>query len=145
MIVDIPETYGMWLSRDWLEKLRGYFAINWSHLWLPLNGMPNKLKVDRVPFMKQTVTDLNGSNESVSFFDNQIEHFTFDTFFGDLPVDVSPIENKQKHSHVTHLTSVPFTSTVVHNVYNVNTNFIIDPIVWTLFFYGSRSKEGVGA
>ena len=88
--------------------------------------------------MKQTVTDLYGSNESISFFSNQIEHFTFDTLFGDLPTDVAPTENEQKHSQITHLTSVPFSSTVVHNVYNVNTNFIIDPIVWTLFFDGSR-------
>ena len=95
--------------------------------------------------MKQIVTDLDGSNESVSFFNNQIEHFTFDTFFGDLPADVSPIENEQKQSQVTHLTFVSFSSTVVHNVYNVNTNFRIDPIVWTLFFDGSKSKEGAGA
>ena len=46
--------------------------------------------------MKQAVTNLDGSNESISFFDNQIEHFTFDTFFGDLPADVSPAENVQK-------------------------------------------------
>ena len=70
MIADIPETYGMWLSRDWLEKLKGYFATDWSHMWLPLNRHPNKLKFDREPFMKQTITDLYGSNESVSFFDN---------------------------------------------------------------------------
>ena len=30
-------------------------------------------------------------------------------------------------------------------MYNVNTNFRIDPIVWTLFFDGSMSKEGAGA
>ena len=135
----------MWLSQDWLEKLKGYFATDWSHLWLPLNRKPNKLKVDREPFMKQTVIDLDSSNESVSFLDNQIEHFTFDTFFGDLPADVSPVEDVQKQSQITHLTSVPFSSTIVHNVYNVNTNFRIDPIVWTLFFDGSRSKDGASA
>ena len=95
--------------------------------------------------MKQNVTNLDSSNESVSFFDNQIEHFTFDTFFGDLPADVLPAKNVQKQSQITHLTSVPFSSTIVHNVYNVNTNFIIDPIVWNLFFHGSRSKDGAGA
>ena len=93
VIVDIPEAYGMWLSRDWSEKLKVYFAKDWSHLWLPLNGNPNKLKVDKEPFMKQTIANLYSSNESVSFFDNQIEHFTFDTFFGDLPTDVSPANN----------------------------------------------------
>ena len=94
MIADILETYGMWLSRYSSEKLKGYFATYWSHLWLRLNGNPNKLKVDREPFMKQTVTDLDFSNESVSFFKNQIKNFTFDTFFGDFPTDVSPIENE---------------------------------------------------
>ena len=37
VIADIPETYGMWQSQDWSEKLKGYFATDWSHLWLPLN------------------------------------------------------------------------------------------------------------
>ena len=45
MIVDIPETYGMWLSRDCPEKLKAYLATNWSHLLLPFNGKPNKLKI----------------------------------------------------------------------------------------------------
>ena len=80
--------------------------------------------------MKLTVTDLDYSNEYVSFSYNQIEHFTFDTFFGDLPADVSPAKNVQKQSQITHLTSVPLSSTIVHNIYNVNTNFRIDPIVW---------------
>ena len=75
--------------------------------------------------MKQTVIDLDSSNEFISFFSNQIEHFTFDTFFGDFPTDVSLAENVQKQSQITHLTSVPFSSTIVHNVYNVNTNFRI--------------------
>ena len=145
MIVDIPETYGMWLSRDWSKKLKGYFATDWSHSWLPLNGQPNKLKVNREPFMKQTVTDLNNSNESVSYFSAQIEHFTFNTFFGDLSADISPVENVQKQSQITYLTFVPFSSTIVHNVYNVNTNFRINPFVWMLYFDGSRSKDGAGA
>ena len=38
VIDDIPETYGMWLSRDWSKKLEGYLSTDWSHLWLPLNG-----------------------------------------------------------------------------------------------------------
>ena len=35
VVVDIPEAYGMLLSRDWLAKLNGYFSTNWSHLLLP--------------------------------------------------------------------------------------------------------------
>ena len=38
VIAYIQDTYGMWLSRDWSEKIKGYFATDWSHLWFPLNG-----------------------------------------------------------------------------------------------------------
>ena len=47
IVVNIPEAYGVILSRDWLAKLNGYFAIDYSHLWLPFKGQPNKIKVDR--------------------------------------------------------------------------------------------------
>ena len=33
----------------------------------------------------------------------------------------------------------------MHNVFNVNNNFRIDPFIWTLVFYSSRSKYGAGA
>ena len=46
IVVDIPEAYGLILSRDWSAKLNGYFATDWSHLWLPYKGQPNKTKVD---------------------------------------------------------------------------------------------------
>ena len=35
LVADIPEFYGLVLSRDWSEKLHGYFATDWSHMWLP--------------------------------------------------------------------------------------------------------------
>ena len=53
----------MCLSQDLSKKLKGYFSTAWSHLWFPLNGQPNKLKVDKEPFMKQIVTDLDDSKE----------------------------------------------------------------------------------
>jgi hypothetical protein len=46
IVVDIPEVYGLFLSRDWSEQLHGYFVTDWSHLWLPENGKPNKIKVN---------------------------------------------------------------------------------------------------
>ena len=63
IVVDIPEAYGVILSRDWSAKLNGYFSIDWSHLWLPYKGQPNKIKVEREHYMKHTVTDLNDTNE----------------------------------------------------------------------------------
>jgi len=31
IVVDIPESYGMLLSRDMSAKLNSYFSTNWSH------------------------------------------------------------------------------------------------------------------
>jgi hypothetical protein len=36
IVVDIPEAYGLLLSRDWSEMMNGYFITDWAHLWLPL-------------------------------------------------------------------------------------------------------------
>lgn len=33
LVVDIPEFYGLILSRDWSKNLQGYFATDWSHMW----------------------------------------------------------------------------------------------------------------
>jgi hypothetical protein len=32
IVVDIPEAYGLLLSRDWYENLNGYFSTEWAHL-----------------------------------------------------------------------------------------------------------------
>jgi hypothetical protein len=41
VVVDILEAYGLLLSRDWSQKLHGYFTIDWPHLWLPYKGQMN--------------------------------------------------------------------------------------------------------
>jgi hypothetical protein len=41
IVVDIPDNYGMLLSRDWFVMLKVYFPIDWSHLWIPYNGKLN--------------------------------------------------------------------------------------------------------
>ena len=81
IVVDIPETYGVILSRDWSAKLNGYFSTDWSHLWLPYKGQPNKIKVDRENYMKHTITHLNDPNKMVMFSRSKIGNFCFDTFF----------------------------------------------------------------
>ena len=55
----------MILNRDWTSRLNGYFASDWSHLWLPQKGSPNLIKILREPFMKHNVTKLGEGNESV--------------------------------------------------------------------------------
>ena len=67
MVVDIPEAYGLILTRDWSMKLNGYFVIDWSNLWFPYNNYQNQIKVMREPHMKHNVTQLEGENEPVNF------------------------------------------------------------------------------
>ena len=55
MVVDIPEAYGLIMSRDWSEKLNGYFATDWPHLWLPYKCCQNHIKLLREPYMKYNV------------------------------------------------------------------------------------------
>jgi hypothetical protein len=47
IVVDIPEAYGMLLSRDWSEKLNGYFSTDWAHLWFPLKGHTNMIRLTK--------------------------------------------------------------------------------------------------
>ena len=67
MVVDIPETYGLILSRDWSTKLNGYFTIDWTHVWLPYQSVQNQINMLREPHMKHNVTQLEGRNELVNF------------------------------------------------------------------------------
>ena len=60
VIVDIPDAYGLVLSRDWSVRLEGYFVSNWSHLFFPFKGCQNQIKVLREPQMKYNVTQLEG-------------------------------------------------------------------------------------
>ena len=45
VVADILDAYGLVLSKDWSAKLNGYFASDWSHLWLPYKGIPNQIKI----------------------------------------------------------------------------------------------------
>ena len=94
--------------------------------------------------MKQTVTDLNDLAEPTIVVNSVVEHYDFESYFSDLPADISSNWNVDKLSKVDNCKVVPFIGEIVHNVYNVNTNFRLDLSSWMLFFVGSRSKYGVG-
>ena len=47
VVADIPDAYGIFLSRYWSANVNGYFSLDWSHLWLPYKGIPNQIKVLR--------------------------------------------------------------------------------------------------
>ena len=40
VVADMPDGYGIILNRDWSVRLKGYFASDWSHLWLPHKACP---------------------------------------------------------------------------------------------------------
>jgi ribonuclease HI len=137
IVVDIPEVYGMFLSRDWSEQLHGYFATDWSHLWLPENGKPNKIRVNRERYLKFTVTDLNDPNEPYTSPADSSEVQGMDTYFGNFTAEISPINNPEQRSEILAYTQ-PTAS--IQQLDEPDNNQI-----WSLYFDGSKSKEGVGA
>jgi hypothetical protein len=137
IVVDIPEVYGLFLSRDWSEQLHGYFATDWSHLWLPENGKPNRIKINRERYLKLTVTDLNDVNEPFTASANSPEMQGMNTFFGNFMAETSTISNPEQQSELMTCTQ----STVLPKVsHTADENHI-----WSLYFDGSKSKEGAGA
>jgi hypothetical protein len=85
----------MFLSRDWSEQLHGYFVTELSHLWLPENGKPNKIRVNCEHYLKFTVTDLNDPNEPYTPLADSPEVQGMDTYFENFTAEVSPIKNPQ--------------------------------------------------
>jgi hypothetical protein len=100
IVVDIPEVYGLFLSRDWSEQLHGYFVMDWSHLWLPENGKTNRIKVNHERYLKFTVTDLNDPNETFTPSADSPKIQRMDTFFGNFMVKTSTITNPEQQSKI---------------------------------------------
>ena len=127
VVIDIPEAYGVILSRDWSAKLNGYFANNWSHLWLPFKGQPNKIKVDHEQYMKHTVTDLNDPNELVMFSHSILGNSFFETFFGELEAETSTCVDSNEQSELLQITqTVEPHYTIVEYCTNLDTNISSD-------------------
>eukprot|EP00253_Pinus_taeda_P010678 PITA_10678 len=63
LISDIPEFYGLILSRDWSKKFHGYFATDWSHMWLPYNGSYTNQIIDKDQHDQQLQQD--GTNSAI--------------------------------------------------------------------------------
>jgi ribonuclease HI len=139
VIADIPEVYGMFLSRDWSQQLNGYFSTDWSHLWLPLNGQPNKLRVNREHYLKYTVTDLNDPNEPFVPSVNALENQGMNTFFGNFVAEISTIADPNQQSEISVCTQVMTSNHTVNIVHSYENDEI-----WSLYFDGSKSHEGVG-
>jgi ribonuclease HI len=158
IVVDIPEAYGLLLSRYWSEKLNGYFNIEWAHLWLPLKGYKNMIIIDREIYLKHTVTDLETPNEPASTDFPIPGNYSCDSHFGNffpLLSDVSLTQSSemifQEEFPMPREDSLFFQDLVLglpkEKIEERNTcwNGNHHSQIWTLYFDGSKSQEGSGA
>jgi ribonuclease HI len=93
--------------------------------------------VNRERYLKFTVTDLNDPNEPYTPLADSPEVQGMDTFFRNFMAEVSPINNSQQQSEIK-LCTQPTTS--IQQSCELDGNQI-----WSLYFNGSKSKEGAGA
>lgn len=89
---DIPESYGLLLSRDWLENLNASLSTNWSQFLLPLNGKPYKIKIELEKHMKYIVTDLEYQSEPIMFNHTSLDNYSFETYLAKYAYEESPLE-----------------------------------------------------
>ena len=127
-VADIPEFYGLILSWDWSEKLHGYFATDWSHMWLPYNGKPNQIRVDREKIMKHTVTELEEANEPVAFTNNIIGNYSAESFLGSFNAQVSPFSINTSISQIENFYQIDS-----YRCVNLSNQIPKQSLFWTMY------------
>ena len=90
--------------------------------------------------MKHTVTELDDSNEPVLFTDTIMGNYMVDSFFGNLEDESSSVQDPKQQFEVYHFTQV-LDEIPVLNAAHLDLNNGL----WSLYFDGSKSKEGAGA
>ena len=90
--------------------------------------------------MKHTVTELDDSNEPVLFTDTIMGNYMVDSFFGNLEAETSSVQDLEQQSKVFHFTQVSDEILVLNT-----THLDLNNGLWSLYFDGSKSKEGFGA
>lgn len=130
------------MSREWFEKLHGYFATDWSHMWLPYNGKPNQIRVDRDNHMKHSVTDFDEENERIVFSNNILGNYSFESFFENFLAQTSPFLFDSVSSQIKN-----YSKTDSYKCINIVDNIVNkhDNLFWIISFDGSKSSEGAGA
>ena len=90
--------------------------------------------------MKHTVTELDDSNEPVLFTNTIVGNYMVDSFFGNLEAETSSVQDSEQQSEVFHFTQVSDEIPVLNTAHLDLNNGL-----WSLYFDGSKSKEGAGA
>ena len=109
-------------------------------MWLPYNGKPNHIKVERERHQKYIVTELEGENEPIAYNNNIIGNYYVDSFLGNFNAHTSTylehffFSQVKKNSQTDSSKCVNFVDTPVNN-----------SLFWKLFFDGSKSNDGAGA
>ena len=92
--------------------------------------------------MKHIITDLDKSNELVVFINSILGKYYLDTYFGDFIVNLSPHAETNKQSKLLHYTQIVEPNCNIIGLRDINVD--IGTNFWTLYFDGSKSKEGAG-
>jgi hypothetical protein len=125
-------------------KLQGYFSTDWTHLWLPYKGRMNQIRVDNEAHMKHMVTELEGKNKPISFSHTTLGNCFLEVDHGCYTTQPSSFQEDEQ-SKLLHCTQTDANDCKIVEVDDFCfTNSIIGTDIWTLFFDGSRSQEGVG-
>jgi hypothetical protein len=86
-------------------------------LWLPKNGQPNKIKINKEHYLKHIMTDMNDANGPFTASIDSFEMQGLNTFFGNFMTEISPITDSGKQSDVmtyTQISSLPSMSSTAN-------------------------------
>jgi len=108
-------------------------------MWFPHNGKPHQIRVDHEKLMKYIVTDLQGSIEPVEFTNKIIRNYLPKSFLGSFNGQRSPFPDNVIESQIE-----MFSQTDASKCVDVVDKIVYNSIFWTLYFYISMSKDGVG-
>ena len=128
LIADIPEFYGLILSRDWSAKLNGYISTDYSHMWLPYKGKPNQIKIEREKHMTHTVTEFEQPNEPVAFKNNILGGYSAESFLGNFTAPQSPLSVNTFISQIEN-----FSQSDSYRIVNISDSYVDKPIDRNLF------------
>eukprot|EP00253_Pinus_taeda_P008539 PITA_08539 len=109
-------------------------------MWLPYNGKPNQIKVERELHHKYIVTELEGENETVAYNSSIIGNYSVDSFVGNFNAHTSPYLENSVLSQIENFSQTDSSKCVNFLDKPVNTS-----LFWKSYFDGSKSKEGAGA
>lgn len=148
VFLDIPEAYGLLLNIESSRKLDGYFATDWSHMWLLYKGNCNQIWVEYERYMKHNVTPINGENEPLALTELMFGNYLLETMFGcylawpapipsDTQLGLLPCPNDGNETCTTHCTnnSNGSSSTSTSSGSHINE-------LWTLYFDKSKTHNG---